>query len=410
MDVKSSRIPELPSSVIIEILRRLPIKTLVHCRYVCKAWYTMLSEIYFYKLYSTRAPTCLMIQVKGDSVDSLRDIYVMESTDDSVNSRKVRINFLQNNNENDTDNEGQEPSDDDDHPDFKYQLGNSCNGLICLRELRSREPIAIWNPIMGQYVVLPHPATASDIKVVAGFGFSPRTKVYKVLRIFHEKNSPAETLAAEVYDFGVSGTTWRRIGDAPCSIPSRIPGCFVNSSLHWILDRTSGVLIPSQLICSFDFGEECFRYVSPPPIYSLDEKKYHWSNLGILAGCLSICAIDAKVFRPDVEVWVMDEYGVAESWVNKLSIRDPAVDWWDPFRWIQVTSFLKNGDIILLCGHRYVLAYDPRARTFVNKEGFDFPAIAHVLSFVSLKNALREDDPSALESLLLLLVLSIDLY
>lgn len=393
MDVKSSRIPELPSSVIIEILRRLPIKTLVQCRYVCKAWYTMLSEIYFYKLYSTRAPTCLMIQVKGDSIDCLRDICIMESTDDSVNSRKVHINF-DTEEDKESDDEENEPSfSNGNHPDFKYQLGNSCNGLICLRELRSREPIAIWNPIMGQYVILPQPKTASDGKIVAGFGFAPRTKVYKVLRIFHEKQTPAEKIVAEIYDFGVSSVSWRRIEDAPCPIPSRIPGCFVNSSLHWILDNS----IPNQLICSFDFGEEGFKYVSPPPIFSLDGKKFHWSNLGILAGCLSICAIDAKVFRPDVEVWVMEDYGVPESWVKKLSIRDPAVDWWDPFRWIQVTNFLKNGDIILLCGHRFVLAYDPRERTFVNKEGFDFPAIAHVLSFISLKNALREDDPSALD-------------
>lgn len=383
---------EIPTSAVIEILSRLPLKTLVQCRYVCKSWSSMLSEVYFYNLYSTHTPTMQMIKVKGYNMDCLRNIYVVDTNNySSFVSHGVYIKFGPK--EESSEQEEEESRDDP----INYELGNSCNGLICLMQLWSREAISIWNPIMGQYVNLPQSLSFSDRHVVVGFGFSPRSKVYKVLRIFHEKAAPAANWAAEIYDFGVSSSTWRRIGDAPCPIPSRVSGFFINSSLHWILNYASSPG-PNQLICSFDFNIEGFRFIPPPPIFSVNEKtKYHWSNLGVLAGYLSICAIDAKNFRPDVQVWVMNEYGDPKSWVKKLSIRDPVVDWWDPYRSIQVTNFLKNGEILLLCSHHYVLTYDPRARTFLDKEVLNFPAIAHLPSFVSLKHALREDDPTAMD-------------
>ncbi|GMH11001.1 hypothetical protein Nepgr_012842 [Nepenthes gracilis] len=374
METRSTRMPGLPCSIVIDILGRLPMKTLSQCRYVCKAWRSMLTENYFYKLYAAHTPTTLILQIKG-SISSLRDIYLIEAADDcSITSCYLSIS----------------EKCCAEVPNFRYQLGNSCNGLICLRELRSREPVAIWNPIMGQYSILPEPTSISDDKVVAGFGFCSRTNRYKVLRVFHEKQAPASKWATEIHDFGVD-RKWRRIGDAPYAIPSLIPGFYINNSLHWIVDYASSTSC-DELICSFDFVNENFTSIPQPPIFSFDQRnKYHWSNLGILRGCLSICAIDARVFRPDVQVWVMEEYGVPESWVKKLSIRDPAVDWWDPYRWIQVTNFLKNGKILILCGHRYLLEYDPHGRSFQSLRSLDFPAIAHVPCFVSLKDVFRGD-------------------
>ncbi|GAB2285213.1 hypothetical protein Dimus_019665 [Dionaea muscipula] len=379
MESESALTPDLPCSIIMDILGRLPMKTLLQCRHVCKAWHTLLSENYFYVLYGGRTPTSLILQVKGYTIDSLRSIWLVEADDNSSTTYwNLEISRASS----------------PDVPDFKYQLGNSCNGLICLRELSSREPIAIWNPIMGHYSILPRPISVSDDKVVSGFGFCSRTNQYKVLRVFHEKHAPQSEWATEVFDFCVNSSRWRRVVDAPCPIPSRIPGFYLYNCLHWILDYagSNSWCSDHELICCFDFMDEKFRSVPPPPIFSMDGRyKNHWSNLGILQGCLSICSIDAKVFRPDVQVWVMEEYGVAESWVKKLSFKDPAVDWWDPHRWIQVVNLLKNGKIVILCGHRFVLVYDPEERNFLTMKSLDFPAIAHFPCFVSLKDVVSTD-------------------
>lgn len=352
-------------------------------------------------------PTTLIIKVKGNSLNTLKQISFMEeqSSIDSTSSSSSLIHKMR-------------LISNPDKPkldlgaNFRFQLGNGCNGLICLRDIRTREPSLVWNPIMGQVVILPKPATTTDDKVVAGFGYCGRTNLYKVLRIFHVETDPPSKRRAEVYDLGV-GDTWRGIGDVPFIIPSRIPGFFTNNSLHWILDYNNDdvnnnnnnnnnnenddhnesdmISSNSELICGFDFVEENFRAISGPPVFVLDEKdKYHWSNLGIIGGCLSICAIDAKVFRPDVKVWVMEEYGVPESWAMRLSIRDPTVDWWDPYKWIQVTNFLRNGEILMLCAHCHVLAYNLRERRFRSVEVLECPAIAHVPSFISLEDMLSE--------------------
>lgn len=382
MEVRSVRFLDLPTSIQIDILGRLPLKTLVQCKYVCKSWHAMLGETYFHKQYAVHTPTTLILQVKGNNIDLIRELCLIEPDEEhSLRSWEFVLNSRR--------------EFRDDVPTFKYQLGNSCHGLICVRELKSREPMAICNPLMGQYVMLPRPISVSDDKTVAGFGFCNRTNRYKVIRVFHEKHTPRDKWATELYDFG-NGIRWRRIRDAPCAIPSRIPGFFFGRSLHWILDSSCCIRI-RQLICSFNFVDEDFHSIPPPPIFSPDQvNSYHWSNLGILRGCLSICAIDSKVFRPDFQVWVMEEYNVRDSWVKKLSIRDPAVDWWDPYRWIQVTNHLDSGEILMLCGHRYVLAYDAQGRGFREIQHVNYPAIAHVPTFMPLDAILNENGPAIL--------------
>ncbi|XP_057526258.1 F-box protein At3g07870-like [Amaranthus tricolor] len=383
-----AEVSDLPCSILIDILGRLPLRSLIDCR-----------------LYSHHMPTTLILQVKGNSLESLKEICFIEQDDHSL-TRKMRLLSNSNKPKSDLSYSGLLPS------NFRFQLGNGCNGLVCLREIRTREPCLIWNPVLGQFVILPKPTSTTIDKVVAGFGFCGRTNRYKVLRVFRSTIDPPWKKRAEIYVLGV-GTKWREIGDVPFPIPSRIPGFFTNNSLHWILEYSNitngngdnyddinnetlygignSTKSYSELICGFDFVEENFKTIPSPPIFTLEQKdKYHWSNLGIIGNCLSISAIDAKVFRPDVQVWVMEEYGVPESWAMRLSIRDPTVDWWDPYRWIQVTNFVRNGEILLLCAHCYVLAYNLRERRFRSIEGLDFPVIAHVPSFISLEDVLTK--------------------
>ncbi|XP_074285085.1 F-box/kelch-repeat protein At3g23880-like [Silene latifolia] len=396
MIISSNKSIDLPCIILIEILGRLPIQTLISCKFVCKSWRSLLTESYFYKLYTYHMPTTLILQIKGSSLNTLKQINYIESSSCSSNStttttsllKKLRfVKRVNNNNDNNQD-LGYLNG-----PDFRFQLGNSCNGFVCIREIGTREPTLVWNPMMGQFAVLPKPANTSVDKVVAGFGFCGRTNKYKVLRIFHKNLDPQSKLRVEIYELGV-GDKWRGIGDAPFPIPSRIPGFYTNNSIHWIMDdEFKPETANSELICGFDFIEEKFKVITPPPIYSSNQwNKYHWSNLGIIASCLSVCAIDAKIFRADVQVWVMEDYGVPESWNMKLSIRDPTVDWWDPHRWMQVTNYGNDGEILMLCAHGYLLAYSVRDREFRSVEGLKFPAIALAPSLISLEAVLCDQE------------------
>ncbi|KAA8539099.1 hypothetical protein F0562_025791 [Nyssa sinensis] len=134
---------------------------------------------------------------------------------------------------------------------------------------------------------------------------------YKVVKIDIYKNKWPYNV--EVYSLKKDSWTW--IGDA---IPSRLSivmpaqKAMVNGSVHWLASKESY----RQSILSFDMVDKVFReimfsdYMHPDCNYSL----------GSLHECLSIFAnIYAK--EGGLEVWVMKEYGVVESWSKQYVIR-----------------------------------------------------------------------------------------
>ena len=52
---------DLPLNVMVDILSRLPVKTISHCKCVCKKWQFLVSESYFFKLHISRSPPSLII-------------------------------------------------------------------------------------------------------------------------------------------------------------------------------------------------------------------------------------------------------------------------------------------------------------------------------------------------------------
>ncbi|KAK9292742.1 hypothetical protein L1049_020722 [Liquidambar formosana] len=160
---------------------------------------------------------------------------------------------------------------------------------------------------------------------VCGFGFSSKTNQYKVMRILYQGicDPSGRVLSfkwvVEIYTLGNMGTgTWRDIGYAPYYFPYNLSGVFLNEALHWIAHDDNS----SKLICAFDIGNEQFKTIPLPPIsFSEQGRAIDWSNLGVLGGCLYIYAGEKDVPQ-FVEIWVMKEYGVKESWTKELVIKD----------------------------------------------------------------------------------------
>ncbi|XP_057526579.1 F-box protein At3g07870-like [Amaranthus tricolor] len=284
-------------------------------------------------------------------------------------------------------------------PDFGFKIGNSCNGLICLTKIQICNQSLIWNPIIREFVILPKPTTATtDRNVIMGFGYCKRTDRYKVVRIFRKLIDYCHKKRAEIYELGV-GLQWREIGDVPFNIPSSNRGFFFNNSIHWLLlecsnnnNNKNNKIDNFDLIGGFDFVEEIFITISPPPIFKSDKmNEYYWSNLGVIGNRFSICATDAVRFRPDIQVWVMEQYGKSDSWSIRYSIRDPFKDWCNPYKWIQVINYLKDRKIYMMCSHGYVVAYNAIDRKYVDyTKELTFDSIAHVPSLISLKDILNQ--------------------
>ncbi|KAK9288719.1 hypothetical protein L1049_017182 [Liquidambar formosana] len=131
------------------------------------------------------------------------------------------------------------------------------------------------------------------------------------------------------------------------------PGKLVNGTLNWAAARR-GDPNGSLIVVSFDLAEEVFDEV-PQPDYGIGNYKLF---VGVLKDCLCmICDRGGNC----VDVWMMKEYGVKESWSKLVSM--PYMPEMMPIDFSRSLCFLKYGGILMYFGNILVL-YDLNEKTF----------------------------------------------
>lgn len=270
----------------------------------------------------------------------------------------------------------------------KVELVNSCNGFLCLYSGSPTLPkYFVCNPILGELETLPpppSPKSGGQYLGYSGFGFCPKAKRYRIVRFVLQSNK----MVAEVYTLGKQ--SWRIIENTASNSNSKPRGPsfdpFVNGALHWITDSSRS----SELIYSFDMDSKKFQPVLPPSHLGNDYvKKISWINVGALGSSLSLCyAFEGAIF----EVWVMNDYGVRDSWTKRFAI-DVSSYCGLRLENYRPIGFMSNGDMWLACNSGSLVSYSPRKRSFkdINMHGIrsKIEAVPHIRSFVSLRDAFR---------------------
>lgn len=276
-------------------------------------------------------------------------------------------------------------------PNTEFGFVNSCNGLLCLCEPGTKDPIYVCNPILGEYITVPK--VKKDVKLAgAGFGFSLETKEYKVVRILHIKGTDPRKICdhyeAEIYVLGTG--SWRSIGKVMYTINAGFYfNTFVNGALHWEVSERN----TPDFIRAFDFGGEKFRVVPAPSAFGRAEKEcIDYMRFGVLLGRLSICdSGDSGV----VDIWVMNEYGIKESWTKNFVITNLIFDRHHLDRYEPI-MILDSGEILMLFNGKSLVSYDPREEVFNYLSpygaGPKFQAIAHIPSFISLRDVAKGEN------------------
>ncbi|KAI8545945.1 hypothetical protein RHMOL_Rhmol07G0077000 [Rhododendron molle] len=297
--------------------------------------------------------------------------------------------------------------------DHKLNLVNSCHGFLCLSEPSRNDPVVVCNPITGKFINLPIPTQADEkTRHVSdcGLGFGPKTNHYKVIRIFYQQERVYEQVrdpitgrknysrrVAEIHTLGMD--SWKRIGCAPSSMYGyklEFPS-YLNGALHWLLKDYN----ISEYIASFNFDKEIFQPVPPPPlrrgIISWETMKN--ISLGVLRDMLCICDHDSHVFK--INIWVMENYGVQESWTKVFRIDATTKQ----SRWLrgvyEPISYLRSGAILFF--HRLanaVVYYKAKGRflKFLKVRGVksNYEAIAYTPSFISINDKVMGDNLATL--------------
>ncbi|KAL3506364.1 hypothetical protein ACH5RR_031746 [Cinchona calisaya] len=167
--------------------------------------------------------------------------------------------------------------------------------------------------------------------MVYGYGYDEFNDDYKVVGIYpvYYRNGRWDIL---VQVYSLRRNSWRRIGNFTRGVPSDQWGYFSNGNLHWIVDR--------EKIVSFDMAKETFGGVELP---KFEEETSDWS-LEVVSGTL---ALYQYFQRYRVDVWIMKEYGVGDSWTRVVFIsHSNDINSLERYLFCLPVFHLKNGEIL----------------------------------------------------------------
>lgn len=283
---------DFPPEIITNILYRLPAKSLGRFRCVSKSWQAQLSEPQFIKHHQNTLNRNQLICASFSS-----SLYSLPCNQLEENPKKLSSELP--------------------HADIFIFLG-SCNGLVLgfAEDFVNAHSLVVFNPTTTKFVELPESGYEMvnkllEIDIMYGFGYDASTDDYKVVTIsYFRYNFMRRPDNMFVHIYSLRNNTWKCGIDSPYdhSHGRSLHGVFVNGFLHWIANKGSNRV---PVIVAFNLADETFGEV---PLPNLD------CHVDIMSkSSCKLVAFGEKLglFMED-SVWLMNEYGVRESWSEIL--------------------------------------------------------------------------------------------
>ncbi|KAL0002162.1 hypothetical protein SO802_015943 [Lithocarpus litseifolius] len=277
----NNNLPSLPEELLEVILVRLPVKSLLRFRCVQNSWSTLVQNPTFIAKHlchhqtKTKNPSIL---VEGlDKNENPQ--YLLQSHPDRGGG--VRI------------------------VDFK---GDSMGLLITIRA------------VTNMY------ACINGIICIAGsycaFGFDQNSNDYKVVQVVEHRKKSAENSITRYcnffYVYSLRADSWTQIFGTPVQhnnikLHSRRNEIFFNGVHHWIgsLNSEPGDSYDHHIIMSFDMSREVFQIIRFPDMFFPNK------TLAVFNDCLACIVYGINGY---IDIWVMREYGVEDSWTKQLVV------------------------------------------------------------------------------------------
>ncbi|GAU19175.1 hypothetical protein TSUD_198560 [Trifolium subterraneum] len=312
----------LPSELNTEILLRLPVKSLIRLKSVCKSWFTLISDTNFANSHFQFSESTQTTRSRILSISGL-----------PPQIRSIDFQALLN------DNHSVSPNPNLSLPQsfFPLRIRGSCKGFIFLNCSAYN---LLWNPSTGFHKQIPSsPNTRSLFGTnsnLYGFGYDHSRDDYLLVSLYCDALF-AEDTSSPLEIFSLRDNIWKQIVDThrySCGYQNRKAGLLFNGAIHWFLTGWENVIV------AFDLMERKLLKISLP-----DGLAFHLPDirLWVFGEFLSLWAIMDGI----VEIWVMKEYKVHSSWTKTLvfpiyDIRSFSHD----IPYFSPIYSKKNGDII----------------------------------------------------------------
>ncbi|XP_050374624.1 F-box/kelch-repeat protein At3g23880-like [Argentina anserina] len=307
--------------IVRDILSLLPVKALKRFQCVSKPWQAMIRSMNLnrHRLLCARNPKLLLsIDYEALSKEGGAAIKQVSSPDVAEpNSSNISI------------------------------LG-SCCGLVLLEVDEQDDIYVLWNPSTRETMVFPRPAPPKNKPLLSlhGVGYDPSAGDYKVVYGYSDRPKTVTEV------FAVKTHTWRTYMDLE-SVDVSGQGCYLNGAIHWI---KLGFM--SSTIVSFNLKENTFERT-----LSLPDNVPSSVGIGVTKNRLFIYSgTDISSLR----IWVMNEFGVRESWTRVLRIPKKVLRRnFDPDEHgLKPLCILETGEVLFAHDDICLLLYDPKGRVF----------------------------------------------
>ena len=304
----------LPDEIVLEILARLPVKSVLRFRCVCKSWCSYITDPNFISthLNHNHHHDYVIHRPKSKSISSRSNLQVctlaLDRTFETISEFRIPFTFQSG------------------YP----RLVGSCNGILCFTDCvtSKSKDVYLWNPSIRKFKRLPDTCLTQLRTLVLGFGYDSQNNDYKVVRI--SQTRVKDVLAREVEVYSLSSDSWKRVGLGISWTPNAFSFSFngilafpfVSGHLHWMIEvmEVGGgqEMCFSAMILSFDVNSEKFKELPLPD----DEGSFIVTKcITSFKGKLALIKFGYGVQPHSMlcSIWVMKEYGVLDSW-NKLCV------------------------------------------------------------------------------------------
>lgn len=264
---RTAGVEDLPYDILVEILSRLPLKSLVIIKLTCRLWNGIINDSWLAEVHRDRAidnPGLLYVCRPEWGREPI--ICFAENIGGQIEGTKIGFDDLSN-----------LPGAIGPRPLLdrtpRAQIHASSGGLMVFFT-PEKYSFYVCNPILKETVEVPLKLERTAGEIWWGFGFSPWTREYKIVHLSYPshwtRTSSSRKVACHIYTFGssTSSQTWKRIRHRPKMHAPWINHYYVdcNGTLFWTIRQGRWVL-------SFDTVSEKFETLKGPPQLLMAETK-----------------------------------------------------------------------------------------------------------------------------------------
>ncbi|GAB2228104.1 hypothetical protein Droror1_Dr00009934 [Drosera rotundifolia] len=342
-------------------ISRLPVKSILRFRSVCKAWAAWSSDQHFaYKHLNANQNN----DIEGGSASAIHCVIPSLGEGEGEQNQIVYNCSLQKL----IDSEHSNSCSDGCHvtkaSTRKVHVGSSsgnsmycigvCNGLMCCDYMGK---FVIWNPTTKKTKSYSIASDSGDAPTYSmptvdsslGFGFDATTNTHKAILLWYKKPSLGGVGERMVFVCSFPTCRWRRIYQGITYKPNQTTGILFNGALHWLVIASFS---SSYFIFAVDLTTEQGS-ISPVPV-RVATGLFHPIELGVLRGCLALLGNDV--------VWTMKNYGVEDSWEKLFMF--PRCEFC-PDRSMPLPIWISEKGVAVLCINEFgMVSFDIKQQKF----------------------------------------------